>query len=336
MKIIVDAHGGDNSPLEVLKGSALAVAEYGIEVVLCGKEQELRQLMAKESISDKGMIFAGAGQVMPVEADPTSVVKEYADSSITVGLKLLAEGGGDAFVSAGSTGAVTVGSSLIVKRIKGIKRAAIAVVMPTTDGQYMLIDGGANAECRPEMLCQFGIMGSAYMGKMFGLASPRVGMVNIGAEETKGLELQIEANKLLKEAPVNFIGNVEGRDLPLGGCDVAVADGFTGNVILKLTEGMGKMMSVELKKILLGSTLSKVAALIVKKNVMNFRKRMDYTEYGGSPLLGIAKPVVKAHGSSNAHAIKNAIRQAKEMVEHQVIAQVEQALAQIKAAEKDQ
>lgn len=327
MKIIVDAFGGDNAPLEILKGTADAIAEYGVTAVLTGDEQNIREVAESNNISLFGMEFLQADQIMPVEAEPTEVLKAYAGSSMTVGLKHLAEGGGDAFVTAGSTGAAVVGASLIVKRIKGVKRPALAPIIPNSAGRYMILDIGANAECRPEMLVQFGIMGSAYMKTFLGVENPRVGLVNIGAEETKGLELHVETYKLMQKAPVNFVGNVEARDLPLGGCDVAVTDGFVGNIVLKHTEGMAKFFSTELKNILFASIANKLAALVLKKSIDDFRKKMDYTEYGGTPLLGISKPVIKAHGSSNAKAFKNAIRQAKEMCENNVIEQIRRSLA---------
>lgn len=322
MKVIVDAFGGDNAPLEIVLGVAAAISEYGVEAVLCGDKQSLRTLIAAQNIPMNGISFAHAKSVMPVEAEPTEILKSYKDSSMAVGMKLLADGGGDAFVTAGSTGAAVVGASLIVKRIKGVKRPALAPIIPDAKGCHMMIDIGANAECRPEMLVQFGVMGSAYMKTFLGVENPRVGLVNIGAEETKGLSLHVEANKLMKSAPINFIGNVEARDLPLGGCDVAVTDGFVGNILLKHTEGMAKFFSAELKNILLASTTSKLAALILKKGIDGFKKKMDYSEYGGTPLLGIAKPVIKAHGSSNARAIKNAVRQAKSMCDNDVIAKI--------------
>lgn len=327
MKIIVDAFGGDHAPLEIVKGVADAISEYGVDAVLCGDEQILKKLIHEQKISFNGIEFAQANSVIPVETEPTEILKSYSDSSMAIGMKLLANGGGDAFVTAGSTGAAVVGASLIVKRIKGVKRPALAPIIPDAKGCHIIIDIGANAECRPEMLVQFGIMGSAYMQTFMGVKNPRVGLVNIGTEETKGLDLHVETNKLLKAAPINFIGNVEARDLPLGGCDVAVTDGFVGNIILKHTEGMGKFFAMELKNILLGSFTSKLAALVLKKSVNEFKKKMDYTEYGGTPLLGISKPVIKAHGSSNAKAIKNAIRQAKNICENNVIEKIEQSLA---------
>jgi len=339
MNIILDAHGGDNAPLEVIKGAAMAVREYGVQVTLCGRQDDILAAAEQSGIplaNLEGIKIAPAAQAMPMDVDPTDIVGNYANSSMAVGLKLLAEGRGDAFVTAGNTGAVVVGASLFVKRLKGIKRAAIATLIPTMERPYLLIDSGANAECRPEMLQQFAIMGSAYMSKVLGVENPRVGLVNIGTEENKGTSLQLEAFKLLQASPINFIGNVEAREIPLGGCDVAVCDGFTGNVILKLTEGMGKLMSSELKKILLKNTGTKLAALMVKGGVDNFRKKMDYTEHGGAPLLGISKPVIKAHGSSNDKAFKNAIRQAKQMVENQMIATIAEGLASLKAQEGEQ
>ncbi len=330
MKVIIDAFGGDNAPLEIVKGVSAAITEYGVTAVLCGDEKTLRNLMNEHNIPLTGIEFMQADSIMPVEADPTEVLKSYANSSMAVGLKLLADGGGDAFVTAGSTGAVVVGASLIVKRIKGVKRPALAPIIPDATGSHMVIDIGANVECRPEMLVQFAIMGSTYMETFVGVKNPRVGLVNIGTEDTKGQDLHIETNKLLKSAQINFIGNIEARDLPLGGCDVAVTDGFVGNIILKHTEGMAKFFAIELKQMLLGSFTSKIAALILKKNIGNFKKKLDYTEHGGTPLIGISKPVIKAHGSSNAKAVKNAIRQAKNMCDNKVIEKIEESLARSK------
>ena len=335
MNIILDAHGGDHAPVEVIKGAVLAIKEYAVGVTLCGVESEIRAQAEKNGLDLHGLNIAPAGQIMPMDVDPGQILSEYAEGSMAVGLKLLAGGAGDAFVSAGNTGALALGGSIIVKRHKGIKRSALAIVIPTAKGCYLLIDGGANVECRPEMLQQFGIMGSAYMENVLKITSPRVGVVNIGTEDNKGQSLQIEANKLLRESPVNFIGNVEARDIPLGGCDVAVCDGFTGNIVLKMTEGMGKWISTELKQILFKNLKTKFAALLIRDGLKSFKSAMDYTEYGGAPLLGLKKPVIKAHGSSNAHAIKNAVRQAKQMVETDMIAQIEASLAAIKGIQTE-
>lgn len=334
MKIIVDAFGGDNAPLEVLKGAQLAAQEYGVEILLAGDRSEIERCAKQNSISLDGMEILDAQGMIPVEADPTTLLKEYENCSMAVGMRALKEGKGDAFVSAGSTGALVVGASLIVKRLKGVRRTGIATVIPNEKGCFLLMDSGANAECNSDMLVQFGMMGSVYMNKILGVDSPKVGLINIGTEETKGLDLQVETYHKLQNAPVNFVGNVEARSLPMGECDVAVCDGFTGNVVLKLIEGMAKFFSNQLKGMLLRSTKTKMAALLLKDSVADFKKKLDYKEHGGAPLLGISKTVIKAHGSSDARAIKNAIRQAKQCIESGVIEQIEQNLSQMKAQAK--
>ena len=325
MKVIIDMYGGDNAPKAPLLGAAMAAKELGVEIVAVGNEVEMRKICEENGID--GFEFIDAPLVMPVCAEPTEVMKSYKESSLAVGLRALAEGRGDAYVGAGSTGAMVVGATRIVKRIKGIKRAALASVIPGLDKSYMLLDLGANVECRPEMLCQFGSMGSIYMNKVEGIPNPEVGLINIGAEESKGGELQKEAYRLMKNAGFNFIGNIEPRDLPRGVCDVAVADGWTGNVVLKLTEGLSSAFGKKLKGIMLRNTLTKLGALTMKSGVAEFKKSMDYTERGGAPLLGIAKPVIKAHGSSNPKAFMNAIRQAKTFYEQDVIGTISAAVA---------
>ena len=335
MRIIVDAFGGDHAPLEVLKGCALAKEEYGVEITLCGDEEKIRACAKDNGIALDGMDILHAPAVIPVEADPTTLLKEYADSSMAMGMKALKNGEGDAFVSAGSTGALVVGASLIVKRLKGVRRVGLATVIPNANKFYLLMDAGANAECRPEMLAQFGVMGSVYMERLKGVKNPRVGLINIGTEEPKGLELQLESYKLLQKAPVNFIGNVEARGLALGECDVAVCDGFVGNVALKLTEGLAKYFSNELKGMFMANLKTKIAALLMKDKIAAFKKSMDYKEHGGAPLLGASLPVIKAHGSSDAKAFKNAIRQAKEYVDNKVIEEMQNALHELKTETKE-
>lgn len=325
MKVIIDMYGGDNAPKAPILGAAMAAKELGVDIVAVGNEAEMRKICEENDIS--GFEFIDAPMVMPVCAEPTEVIKSYKESSLAVGLRALAEGRGDAYVSAGSTGAIVVGATLIVKRIKGIKRAALASVIPGLDKSYMLLDLGANVECRPEMLCQFASMGSIYMNKVEGVPNPEVGLINIGAEESKGGELQKEAYKLLKESDLNFIGNVEPRDLPKGVCDVAVADGWTGNIVLKLTEGLVSAFGKKLKGVMMSSLLTKLGALTMKGALTDFKKSMDYTERGGAPLLGIAKPVIKAHGSSDPKAFMNAIRQAKTFYEQDVIGTISAAVA---------
>ncbi len=311
MKIIVDGFGGDNAPLEIIKGCADAVKEFsGIEIIMTGDENVIKKVAGENNISLDKFTLVHAPIVMPVEAEPTEVLKAYKDSSLTKALELLRDGEGDAFVGAGSTGAVVVGATLLVKRIKGVKRAAIASVMPADGGAVMVLDIGANSECRPEMLQQFGLMGSVYMDKVMGVKSPRVGLVNIGAERTKGTPMYVESYDLLEKSSINFVGNAEARYIFSGDYDVVVADGFTGNIILKLTEGVAIFLTGKIKKVFLKSIFTKIAAVMVKSGLRSFKKDMDYTEYGGAVLLGISKPVIKAHGSSNAKAFKNAIRQA--------------------------
>ena len=333
MKIIVDAFGGDNAPLEVIKGSAMAVEQLGVEIILTGDENKIKAAAAENNISLDGISIMHTESVIDIHEEPTAIIKERSDCSMAIGLKALAAGEGDAFVSAGSTGALVVGATFIAKRIKGIKRAALAPVMPTDKGYMMLVDAGANVDCRPEMLVQFGIMGSCYMQRVLGVKSPKVGLINVGAEDTKGREMDIEAYKMLKEAPVNFYGNLEARDIPLGECEVVVSDGFTGNVALKLYEGMGSYFSHTLKDMLMGSFGGKLAALLIMKKIKAFKKKMDYSETGGAVLMGISKPVIKAHGSSNAKAFYNAIRQAKNCVDGDIIGEITKSLELLKKQE---
>jgi len=330
MRIIVDGFGGDNAPLAPLQGCELAIKEYGVDITITGDEKELIRVAKENSIDISLMQVVHAPQVIPVCAEPSTILKEYAESSMAIAFKLLAQGGGDAVVCAGSTGAIVVGASMIVKRIKGIKRAALAPIMPADNGCYILLDVGANLECRPEMLLQFGIMGSIYMNKIMNIQNPKVALVNIGSEATKGGELQIQSYKLFSESKsLNFTGNIEPRYIPRGDADVVIADGFTGNVILKLTEGLGKMFAGNIKNIFSGFS-GKLAGSLVLPKIKAFKNKMDYTEYGGAPLLGTAKPVIKAHGSSNAKAFKNAIRQARDFSQRGVIDEISKTIITLK------
>lgn len=329
MKIIIDAFGGDHAPLAVLQGAALAVAEYGVEIVLTGDRKTIEQCAAENSISLDRMEILQAESVILMEDDPTAVIKEKKDSSMSVGLRALADGKGDAFISAGSTGALVVGGSMLVKRIKGVKRVALASVIPGKNKRFLMLDIGANAECRPEMLQQFGIMGSIYAKRVLGLEEPSVGLLNIGTEETKGTELHRTAYSLLQKAPLNFIGNVESRELPTGNTDVIVTDGFTGNIALKLIEGVSGTMFSMIKGVLKKNFVTLFGAMLLKKGLYEIKAKSDYTEVGGAPLLGTRKPVIKAHGSSNAQAIKNAVRVAKTFAETNVIGQISGDLANL-------
>lgn len=333
MKIIVDAFGGDNAPVEVIKGAARAVAELGVEIILTGDENKIKAAAAENNVSLDGISIMHTESVIDIHEEPTSIIKERSDCSMAIGLKALADGQGDAFVSAGSTGALVVGATFIAKRLKGIKRAALAPVLPTDKGWMMLVDAGANVDCRPEMLVQFAVMGSCYMENVLKIKSPKVGLINVGAEDTKGRDMDIEAYKMLKEAPINFAGNLEARDMPKGDCQVVVSDGFTGNVALKLYEGMGSYFAHTLKDMLMSSLGGKIAALLIMKKVKAFKKKMDYSETGGAVLMGISKPVIKAHGSSDAKAFYNAIRQAKNCVDGDVIGEITRSLDKLKNKE---
>ncbi len=329
MKIIVDGMGGDNAPLAVLQGCAQAVTEYGVEIIITGKKQELERLMEENEISRQNISIIDAPTVISMEDDPISVVKDKRNSSMGLAFDLLKNGDGDAMLSAGNTGALLTGATLIVKRIDRVKRAALAPVIPNKSGLVMLIDSGATVDCRPEFLEQYGLMGSVYMKKMYDITNPRVGLANNGTEDCKGTDLYIASNKLLRENKnINFVGNVEGRGLMLGECDVYVSDGFTGNLILKTVEGTSLFFLDFMKKLFGKSIISKLAAVLVMKDIKAFKKKSDYKEIGGAALLGISKPVIKAHGSSDAKAIKNAINQAKIFASSEIIEEISENIKQ--------
>lgn len=320
-KIIVDAFGGDNAPLEVVKGAALAVKELGVQIILTGNEEKIKKCAEENEISLDGIETAHTEEVFDIHEEPKEIIKSGKNTSMALGMQLLADGKGDAFVSAGSTGALVMGATFIVKRIKGIKRVAPSPILPADKGSFILLDAGANTECRPEMLVQFAVMGSAYMEKVIGISKPKVALLNIGGEETKGRELEIETYKQLSVSGLNFVGNIEARDLPKGECQVVVTDGFTGNIVLKLYEGMGSFFSKKMKWIFSGA--GALGALFSLGKINLFKKQMDYRETGGSALMGVKKPVIKAHGSSDAKAFFNAIRQAKKCVDGKVIESIE-------------
>ena len=320
MRVVIDAFGGDNAPLEIVKGASLASVEYGCEITLCGNESEINRVISENDLKFFGELkIVHTEDVISMHDDPTSLLKTHKESSMALAFKELSEDRADAFVSAGSTGAVVVGGTLIVKRIKGIKRPALGGMIPSPKGRYMLMDMGANSECRPEMLWQFGIMASAYLKGVEGITNPKIGLLNIGTEDTKGTELQKEAYELLKNAPINFVGNIESREMPKGECDAVITDGFTGNIALKLIEGTASTLFKLIKQVLYKNIFNKLAALVIKKGLYSLKSMMDSTEVGGAPLLGVRKPVIKAHGNSDAKALKNAIRQAITFTETKVI-----------------
>ena len=329
MKIIVDAMGGDNAPAAVVQGALDAHKKHGVDILLVGRAAEV--LRAVEACGEKtlpaGVELKDASEVVEIADDPATAFKMKKDSSLTVGLNLLKAGEGDAFVSAGSTGALLSGATLLVKRIRGIRRAAMGPVIPVLGGKAILCDCGANAECTPEYLMQFAYLGNYYAKRVLGVEKPRVALLNIGAEEEKGDALRHETYALLQTASeagrLYFTGNIEASDVMMGGADVVVADGFTGNVMLKSLEGTGKFLLKELKKMVLSSTKTKLAAAMVKSDMADMKKLLDPSEIGGTPFLGISRPVIKAHGSSDARAICNAVLRAKEYAESGFIADIE-------------
>lgn len=327
MRIVIDAYGGDNAPLEIVKGASLASNEYGCEITLTGNETEINSVISEHNLSFKGELkIVNTNDVISMHDDPTSLLKAHSESSMALAFKELASGNADAFVSAGSTGALVVGGTLMVKRIKGIKRPALAGMIPSPKGHYMLMDMGANAECRPEMLCQFGIMASVYLENVEGIDNPAIGLLNIGTEDTKGTELQKEAYTMLQNAPINFVGNIESREMPKGECDAVITDGFTGNIALKLIEGTASTLFKLIKQVLYKNIFNKLAALVIKKDLYALKSMMDSSEVGGAPLLGVKKPVIKAHGNSDAKAIKNAVKQAITFTETGVIEKISENL----------
>ncbi|MBQ1183121.1 MAG: phosphate acyltransferase PlsX [Clostridia bacterium] len=336
MKIAVDAFGGDNAPLEVIKGAVAAKNEYGVDILLTGNENIIKSVAVENNIDISGVEIAHTEEVFDMHDQPTDIVRSKKNTSLGLALQLVADDKADAFVSAGSTGAVVAGATFIVKRIKGVKRPALGTVLPSRTKKFILMDCGANAECRPEMLQQFGIMASLYMQNVEGVENPEVGLLNIGTEDTKGTPLQLEAYKLLKESPVNFVGNVESREMPAGVCDCVIADGFTGNIALKLYEGVAMNLMKMIKGVFTTNLKTKISYLLAKNEMKGLKKFADYGEVGGAPLLGVKKPVIKAHGGSNAKAIKNAIRQAKLCIENDVINKISSDLASVKTADVEE
>ena len=325
MKIIVDAMGGDNAPQAPVMGAIQANAEYGVDITLVGRGEEILKVLEDNGIKDlpAGVEIAHASEVVEMCDNPATAFREKKDSSLTIGLNLLKNGEGDAFVSAGSTGALLSGATLVVKRIRGIRRAALAPVVPTGNGGAVLIDCGANAECPPEYLLQFAYMGSYYAEHVLGRPEPKVGLLHIGVEPSKGTSLQTAVYPMLKAAGdagrINFVGNVEAREAVEGAVDVIVSDGYSGNIFLKTMEGTGLYLVRELKGIFKKNLLTKLAAVLVSGGLKHLKKLMSSSEVGGTALVGISKPVIKAHGSSDAYAIKNAIRQARQYVSSGII-----------------
>ena len=329
MKIIIDAMGGDHAPQVPVEASVKAVKELGVDVVLVGKEEVIKEELSKYEYPQSKVEIVHADEVITNYEEPAKAVRSKKNSSIVIGANLLKDDKGDAFLSMGSTGAVLSAGLLIVGRIKGVLRPAIATLLPTAKGPKMLIDAGANTNCKSENLVQFAIMGSVYMHNVLGINNPTVGLISNGEEEGKGNDLTKSTFLQLKNAPVNFIGNIEGRDVMEGNADVMTCDGFVGNVILKTVEGMGHVVVSMVKGMFKKSIFTKIGALFVYKGINDFKKAMDYREYGGAPLLGTRKPVIKGHGSSDVKAAFNAIKQAEKFVSTKVIENIASKLTEL-------
>lgn len=341
MKIIIDAMGGDNAPDAIVKGAVDAQREFGVDIVLVGREAEVKRCLADCSAeAGEHLAVQNADEVIDMHDDPSMAVRQKKQSSMAVALDLLHAGEGDAVISAGSTGALLTGATLKVKRIRGIRRAAMAPVLPNGGKGTVLIDCGANVDCTPEYLLQFGYMGSFYSSKVLGVENPRVGLLSNGSEDTKGTALCKEAHALLREAGeagrLNFIGNVEGTDVFAGKADVIVADGFSGNIMLKTAEGTIKFLMKNIKGCLTASFSAKLGALLVKKNLGKLKKMMDVSEVGGTAFLGIQRPVIKAHGSSDARAVRSAVKQAIAFVQSGFTAEIENNIAYMRLRGEEQ
>lgn len=322
MNIILDAMGGDNAPFEIVKGAIEAKKEQNVDITLVGDKDKITDIIKKENANVNDFKIVHTTEVISNNESPTLAIKNKKDSSIVVGLNMLKEGKGDAFISAGSTGAVISGSMIYVRRIRGIIRAAVAPVIPGKNGPFMIIDSGANAECKVQNILQFAIMGSIYMKKIVGKTNPTVALVNIGTEEEKGNTLSKEAYQVLKNSDLNFVGNIEGRDIPNGDVDVVVCDGFVGNVVLKLYEGVAKVLLTSLKDEIVSSARAKLGAVLLMPVLKKFKKKFDYTEYGGAMFLGVNGTVLKIHGNSKAKEVKIAIKQASKIVSEDIVGNI--------------
>ncbi|MEJ2209722.1 MAG: phosphate acyltransferase PlsX [Anaerolineae bacterium] len=331
MKIVVDAMGGDHAPAVVIDGAVQAARDLGLEIVLVGRRPAMEAELGKHDWSGLRITLRHAGEVIAMdEHNPASAVRTQKDSSLVVGMEIVKRHEADAFVTAGHSGAALAAAMFRLGRIRGIRRPALSTIFPsqTPQGHCFLLDIGANAECKPEYLLQFAMMGSVYAERVLNVPRPRVAIVSNGEEEGKGNDLVQETVPLLKASALNFVGNAEGKDIPWGVADVIVTDGFTGNVIIKLSEGVSKMLMEVIKEELTSSNVSKVGALLAKPAFDAVKRRLDYREYGGAPLLGIDGVVIVGHGRSDAWAVRNAIRMAAQAVENGVLEAIKQGIEQ--------
>jgi phosphate acyltransferase len=328
IKIAVDGMGSDNSPQSEVEGAIEASREYGVHVYLVGKEPVLGPLL-KAQHRGASVELIHASEVIAMDEPPTAALRRKKDSSIRVAADLVLQGVASGLVSAGNTGAVMATSKMVIGVVPGVDRPALATVLPTLTGHAVLLDVGANVDCKPHHLVQFAIMGHLFSKKIVGVANPRVGLLSVGEEESKGNDLTKGVHKALKDVRINFIGNVEGRDIYNGRADVIVCDGFTGNVALKTSEGLIEAVLKLLKEELSSNLQAMLGALLSQQSFKRLKKRLDYAEYGGAPLLGLRGVSIICHGRSNSNAIKNAIRVAKEFAENQVNAKLETELSQV-------
>ena len=326
MKIIIDAMGGDNAPQAPIEAAIKATQDFDINIILVGKEAVIENELSKYTYNKERILIANADEIITNYEEPAKAVRAKKNASVVVAAKMLKDNEGDAMLSMGNTGALLAAGLLIVGRIKGILRPAIATLLPSAKGPKMLTDAGANTNCKSANLVQFALMGSIYMQGVMNIESPTVGLLSNGEEEGKGDDLTKQTYPLLKESNINFIGNVEGRDIMEGNADVTVCDGFVGNVVLKTVEGMGSVVGTMVKDMFLKNTISKIGALFVMKGIKAFKKKMDYREYGGAPLLGLKKPVIKGHGSSDAKAVYYAISQAIRFAQSGITEKIEKSI----------
>ncbi|MCM0648706.1 phosphate acyltransferase PlsX [Clostridium swellfunianum] len=329
MKLAVDGMGGDFAPDAVVQGCVDAVNEYGVDIIITGPEDLIKQKLSTFNYPKNKIAVVNASEIISPNEEPVKALKRKKDSSLVKALNLVKSGEADAVLSAGSTGAIMAGATLIVGRIRGIKRVALAPVMPGKNAPFMVIDAGANVDSKSSYLVQFAFMGKIYFENVLNVNNPTIGLVNIGAEEEKGNELTKETYKLLKQTDLNFVGNIEPRDVPVGDVNVVVCDGFVGNTILKTYEGVASTIFSLLKEQIMSSTITKIGGLLLKSVFSNFKKKFDYTEYGGSAFLGANGIVIKAHGSSNAKAFKNAVKQAITAHENKVVDKIREELEKI-------
>ena len=330
MRIILDGMGGDNAPGAIVEGAVLASKEIDHEIVIIGKEEIINKELKKYKYNNDKITVEDAREVISNDEAPVRAVRSKKDSSIVKGINMVKNGDGDIFISAGSTGALLSGGLFILGRIQGIDRPALASIYPIVGGDpSLLVDAGANAECKPNNLLEFGIMGNIYMEKVIGRPSPRVGLVNIGTEAAKGSTLTKAAYELLEQSNMNFVGNVEAREVPKSACDVIVCDGFTGNVVLKLTEGLAWNILQVIKKKFTDGVKAKLGAALLIDKLGELKKEFDYSEYGGAPILGVKGPIVKMHGSSSANAVKNTILKGIPFVEENVVETIQNSVLEI-------